>query len=61
MICSLDYIVKAIIQLKVFNALQTPAVNFKTINVDQFCCRSIFSQDVYQVSRERNKNQGSHE
>ena len=32
LICSLDYIVKGILQWKIFNALQIPGVNFKRIS-----------------------------
>ena len=59
LICSLDYIVKGILQLKIFNTLQNPVVNFKTISkLKKFWCRSILSQDVYQISRESNKIKG---
>ena len=59
LVCSLDYIVKGILQLKIFNTLQNPVVNFKTIlKLKKFWCRSIISQDVYQISRESNKIKG---
>ena len=59
LICLLDYIVNCILQLKIFNTIQTPVVNFKTISkLLKFWCRSILSQDVYQISRESNKIKG---
>ena len=40
--CLLDYIVKGILQLKMFNTLQIPVVNFKTISkLTKFWCWSI--------------------
>ena len=59
LICSLDYIVKGILQLKIFNTLQNPVVNFQTISkLKKFWCRSILSQDEYQICRESNKIKG---
>ena len=59
LICSLDYIIKGILQLKVLNTLQNLVVNFKTISkLKAFWCRSILSQDVYQISSESNKIKG---
>ena len=59
LICSLDYIVKDILELKTLNTLQNPVVNFKKISkLKKFWCRSILSQDVYQISRESNKIKG---
>ena len=56
---SLDYIVKSILQLKIFKTLQNRVINFKTISkLNKFWCRSILSQDVYQISRESNKIKG---
>ena len=59
LVCSLDYIVKGILQLKIFNTLQNPVVNFETmLKLKKFWCRSIIPQDVYQISRESNKIKG---
>ena len=59
LICLLDYNVKGILQLKIFNNLQTSVVNFKTTSeLRQFWCRSILSQDVNQIYRKVTKIKG---
>ena len=59
LICSVDYVIKDIPQLKIFYTLQTPVVNFKTISkLMKFWCRSILFQDVYQILGKKTKIKG---